>query len=1827
MMMRKKKKKKKNDESLKSSAKNDQNDTTSNNNDRKAIAKNHSVKKKSMATCELTTSTSKSVNKKVSLSSSSSSSSTPYTSMNHSNGKCERIRSQSNDTCSINTSQSQLSSLASSTSSNAKLSSQISSSLSSPSSSQSCIECTTTTTILPPLRSLRKRKRDNIVDDDEDHENDVGSYHGNKYNSNCNNSANYSNKRKKKVKQKYSRKLNKWQCQRCTYLNSNRRKKCEICRTSKELSISIAVNNGKSDEGTFDSIGDGDQDANGDGSNDNNGIFDGSNTKTRMSLSSSSIDKSSHTKDDDDKASAYSSNTNDLIAFSQISSSIPSPSMKSSPQKLPQEDQPPIISKSMPKLNSFDMSKDDDDGVALSLKVNVAHTNENSSDESDDIHTYDNDHYTSMIQTQFDPIDDTGTQDSRSIKSSGGSSRISSKSSSSNSGMRIEKVEMSNDKPFTQDPSSVCMEESYLLDAASTSSPMKQNPSQESKPEITAIDDINIYSQSVNDQQTKVKNNESNNDLNKRTSENSKDDDINKKGCRQEGDRSILDETMKKNHSSCDTKAEINSKSKVNDQNHTEVERLNNHDSDECCTKKIRSYHTQQHLKKSQSDQTTTLNQNSQSPSQALLQNLLTQNDAMSPLLSLNTQVFSSPSVQSSAPQSQESNEKSPSSKKNIDENEKSFHNTSEFSKVHEKKQLFSTSMKCSQSSKCINENVCASPSQQQQQQQQQQETKKSFSLFETFTQSQEFDYSIPEEESNDQSNSIVKVQQNKCVEERDGFREENDTYVCNSNSSAGDKESLTQNYVCEESIASQISAVDVIQTKMDSCDEKRSFGELSRHSHQTKSIYQYHRQSYKQMNSPSVKLEVPIKANKSTNRTPSTSLLVSNESKNDTIAKTHNMENAAIPNCTRDKMGFLAGFTLAGSNKLITITEEGMAKANAIFNSECRTTTSKTAVENDSLSIRSFAGSKVGEEGILKVSENCRYNSNKKSSSDDFNMAGSKKAIDDTKSRVTKDYTILNGNTMPPLKSSNSSTTKKNSTTNGFKLAGSKTVVKINDEGLAMANAIFNDEAVSHPHQRTPSSNKCIDSNFSSGFTLSGSKKTIKVTEEAMAKANTIFNDRINTIKKASHYDKNSKKSAPVGFATAGSKKHIAVTDEMMAKANEIFSKKPVQRHSQTLNSSIVPAAAGFTLAGSKKHIAVTDEMMAKANEIFSTKPVQRHSQTLNSSIVPAAAGFTLAGSKKPIEVTEEALNKANDIFNEKPIHANYTHKTGSGPLLGNNAKFNGALLEGTLKGGSSFSNGLNREESSKAHYGEFVSSIARPGFTMVGSNKPIAVTEEMMAQARSILNQGPKSFLQTKSMQPSTKSFSHHNRIKNPYSSNKTEFIGVQKSLNNNGESQVTQFRTPKLKPVQMKSAAITRTNELKNCYEKRGFVANFPNTPSYAWGQSNYVTPVLNKVLKPGAKQGSELMREKSIAVPKMLNYQQSSEAIASHQKLSLRSFASKYGPMETDSSYSGASDIVLAVTACNSVKLRFDTKGLPIGFSGQMKPGVPCLGHTKDLRSELNCKGCEDKHLADTWISNHFRWIVWKLASMERRFPNGLAENSLTYNNVVNQLKFRYDYEITSCKRPALRKVLNRDMAASRMMILLVSKISMKDSGVKIQLSDGWYFVPAVIDSHLQKFVKSGKIQVGSKLLVCNAVLEGADEGIDPLDLQYQFKARTFEVRLKLFANSTRLCKWDAKLGMVYPTKTIRSFGGTLGIKSLADIIPGGGSITSINLVICKVYPVLYKEKSVGMNKEQSQESLTLTKSQYSQRQKNFEDSQQQILDKSLDHIRKEVIDVR
>ena len=100
------------------------------------------------------------------------------------------------------------------------------------------------------------------------------------------------------------------------------------------------------------------------------------------------------------------------------------------------------------------------------------------------------------------------------------------------------------------------------------------------------------------------------------------------------------------------------------------------------------------------------------------------------------------------------------------------------------------------------------------------------------------------------------------------------------------------------------------------------------------------------------------------------------------------------------------------------------------------------------------------------------------------------------------------------------------------------------------------------------------------------------------------------------------------------------------------------------------------------------------------------------------------------------------------------------------------------------------------------------------------------------------------------------------------------------------------------------------------------------------------------------------------------------------------------------------------------------------------------------------GIEPKLIPTGWIRNHFKWIVWKLASYENFSSN--INNCLTVENVIQQLKYRsvflmtchckvneflcrYDREIDRAERSTLRKIFELDDAPQKRMVLCVSKI--------------------------------------------------------------------------------------------------------------------------------------------------------------------------------------------
>ena len=107
---------------------------------------------------------------------------------------------------------------------------------------------------------------------------------------------------------------------------------------------------------------------------------------------------------------------------------------------------------------------------------------------------------------------------------------------------------------------------------------------------------------------------------------------------------------------------------------------------------------------------------------------------------------------------------------------------------------------------------------------------------------------------------------------------------------------------------------------------------------------------------------------------------------------------------------------------------------------------------------------------------------------------------------------------------------------------------------------------------------------------------------------------------------------------------------------------------------------------------------------------------------------------------------------------------------------------------------------------------------------------------------------------------------------------------------------------------------------------------------------------------------------------------------YKQISLGEFAARHSAAKpsnwTSCIYCGVKDVTLRVTSLNATKLRFSMDdGSPLSFLGQRDPPkCSSVGKIGDISEWLINQGCDAALFSDKWIQNHYRWIVWKLASM-------------------------------------------------------------------------------------------------------------------------------------------------------------------------------------------------------------------------------------------------------
>uniref|UniRef100_A0A8C9YT01 BRCA2 DNA repair associated n=1 Tax=Sander lucioperca TaxID=283035 RepID=A0A8C9YT01_SANLU len=265
---------------------------------------------------------------------------------------------------------------------------------------------------------------------------------------------------------------------------------------------------------------------------------------------------------------------------------------------------------------------------------------------------------------------------------------------------------------------------------------------------------------------------------------------------------------------------------------------------------------------------------------------------------------------------------------------------------------------------------------------------------------------------------------------------------------------------------------------------------------------------------------------------------------------------------------------------------------------------------------------------------------------------------------------------------------------------------------------------------------------------------------------------------------------------------------------------------------------------------------------------------------------------------------------------------------------------------------------------------------------------------------------------------------------------------------------------------------------------------------------------------------------------------------------------------------------------------DGGGVQLADGGLLIPSNDgTAGKEEFHRALCDTPGVDPKLISEAWVYNHYRWIVWKQASMERSFPETMGSLCLTPEQVLLQLKYRYDVEVDHSRRPALRKIMEKDDTSAKTLVLCVCGVvsrgqspnrqsfndtktpqgadtKVENPSAVVWLTDGWYTIKAQLDEPLTAMLNKGRVAVGGKLIIHGAQLVGSQDACSPLEAPES-------LMLKICANSSRPTRWDAKLGF---HRDPRPF-----LLPVSCLYSSGGPVGCVDIIILRSYPIQWMER--------------------------------------------------
>ena len=338
-----------------------------------------------------------------------------------------------------------------------------------------------------------------------------------------------------------------------------------------------------------------------------------------------------------------------------------------------------------------------------------------------------------------------------------------------------------------------------------------------------------------------------------------------------------------------------------------------------------------------------------------------------------------------------------------------------------------------------------------------------------------------------------------------------------------------------------------------------------------------------------------------------------------------------------------------------------------------------------------------------------------------------------------------------------------------------------------------------------------------------------------------------------------------------------------------------------------------------------------------------------------------------------------------------------------------------------------------------------------------------------------------------------------------------------------------------------------------------------------------------------------------------------------RISLRQLAEETGYKTFDPSEClilGVKQETLDVNFENALDYKFDSE------EGKGKIGL------FEITQHLIEAGANLNFLLPAWLENHYRLIVWKLASIEKCFPQRFGGKYLTYQNVLSQIKLRYERDLNNPKRNILQLISEGDDTPACYMVLCVTRVlnwgeyvdlknlippaptnnsdtsninpnttpsisttpsnvpqtpnsnNNRDVMATIEVTDGWYCMSALLDKKLTEMLATGKIFVGIKLRICGSTLVGYEKPCPILELPPH-------VKLKLNVNGVRRAKWWTPLGKQ------KKFPFIVNLNSIKE---EGGIVPHIQVIVQRQYPLVYYEEKVEVISEKETKKTFIVRSQ-------------------------------